>query len=211
MLIIVQEMFFAGSETTSGAIEWAMAELLRHPESMRKVKEELDSVLGPNRSIKESDIDKLPYLQAVVKETLRLHPAIPLLLPRNAMQDTNYMGYLIPKSTQVFVNAWAIGRDPDAWNDPLSFKPERFSGLNTEYKGQHFELIPFGSGRRICVGMSLAHRVVHLTLATLLRYFDWELDSSVTLETLDMKERMGITMRKFEPLKAIPKKRIVQG
>ncbi|PSS34908.1 Cytochrome P450 76A2 like [Actinidia chinensis var. chinensis] len=205
--IIVLEMFFAGSETTSSTIEWAMAELLRMPYSMRKVKDEIDQVVGPNRKVEEGDIDALPYLQAVTKETLRLHPVIPLLLPRNSLQDSNYMGYHIPKNTQVFVNAWAIGRDPESWDDPLSFKPERFLGKNIEYKGQHFELIPFGSGRRICVGFALAHRVVHLALATLLQSFDWELSNSDTLGTLDRDERMGITVRKLVPLKAIPKNR----
>ena len=204
---MVQEMFFAGSETTSSTIEWAMAELLRMPYSMRKVKDEIDQVVGPNRKVEEGDIDALPYLQAVTKETLRLHPVIPLLLPRNSLQDSNYMGYHIPKNTQVFVNAWAIGRDPESWDDPLSFKPERFLGKNIEYKGQHFELIPFGSGRRICVGFALAHRVVHLALATLLQSFDWELSNSDTLGTLDRDERMGITVRKLVPLKAIPKNR----
>ncbi|KAF2320205.1 hypothetical protein GH714_025896 [Hevea brasiliensis] len=136
IIIIILEMFFAGSETTSAATEWAMAELLRKPEAMRKVKEELNEVVGENRNVEESDIEKLPYLQAVVKEALRLHPSVPLLVPRNTMQDTNFMGYHIAKDTQVFVNAWAIGRDPDSWEDPLTFKPERFLGSNIDYKGQ---------------------------------------------------------------------------
>ncbi|KAF2320209.1 hypothetical protein GH714_025936 [Hevea brasiliensis] len=155
IIIIILEMFFAGSETTSAATEWAMAELLRKPEAMRKVKEELNEVVGENRNVEESDIEKLPYLQAVVKEALRLHPSVPLLVPRNTMQDTNFMGYHIAKDTQVFVNAWAIGRDPDSWEDPLTFKPERFLGSNIDYKGQNFELIPFGSGRRICIDSGL--------------------------------------------------------
>ncbi|KAF2320243.1 hypothetical protein GH714_026348 [Hevea brasiliensis] len=160
IIIIILEMFFAGSETTSAATEWAMAELLRKPEAMRKVKEELNEVVGENRNVEERDIEKLPYLQAVVKEALRLHPSVPLLVPRNTMQDTNFMGYHIAKDTQVFVNAWAIGRDPDSWEDPLTFKPERFLGSNIDYKGQNFELIPFGSGRRICIGMLLAQRML---------------------------------------------------
>ncbi|KAJ9159080.1 hypothetical protein P3X46_024611 [Hevea brasiliensis] len=172
----LDEMFFAGSETTSAATEWAMAELLRKPEAMRKVKEELNEVVGENRNVEERDIEKLPYLQAVVKEALRLHPSVPLLVPRNTMQDTNFMGYHIAKDTQVFVNAWAIGRDPDSWEDPLTFKPERFLGSNIDYKGQNFELIPFGSGRRICIGMLLAQRVLLLSLASLIHCFDWELD-----------------------------------
>ncbi|XAR69695.1 hypothetical protein NMG60_11001392 [Bertholletia excelsa] len=205
--IIILEMFFAGSETTSSTIEWAMAELLRWPDAMKNVKEEIDRVV-PNRKVEESDIDRLPYLQAVVKETLRLHPALPLLIPRNSMEDSNYMGYYIPKNTQVFVNAWAIGRDPESWNDPLSFKPERFLGIDIEYKGQHFDLIPFGSGRRSCIGYSLAHRVLHLALATLLQSFNWELSGSVTPETMDMRESVGISVRKLIPIKVIPKKRI---
>nr|AKJ26120.1 CYP1 [Gentiana rigescens] len=207
--IVIMEMFFAGSETTSISIEWGFAELLRNPHAFNKVREEIDRVVGLSRMVEESDMEKLPYLQAVVKETLRLHPALPLLLPRNTMEDTEYMGYLIPKSTQVFINAWAIGRDPDAWKDPLDFKPERFIDSNVEYKGQHFELIPFGSGRRICVGFPLAHRVVHLTIATLVQAFDWDLGAGVKPEDIDMEERLGLTLRKKNPLKVIPtKKRI---
>lgn len=202
-------MFFAGSETTSSTIEWAMAEMLRNPESMTKAKEELDRIIGPERKVEESDIDELPYLQAVIKETLRLHPAVPLCLPRNAMQETNYMGYLIPKESQIWVNAWAIGRDPESWEDPLTFKPERFLGSRLDYKGQNFEFIPFGSGRRICLGISLAPKVIHLGLATLLHSFDWELGNNITPEAIDMEERLGITMRKLIPMEAIPKKRLL--
>ncbi|TXG58358.1 hypothetical protein EZV62_016187 [Acer yangbiense] len=109
----------------------------------------------------------------------------------NSMQETNFMGYLIPKDTQVFVNAWAIGRDPECWEDPMSFKPERFLGSNIEIKGQNF---PFGSGRRICVGILLAERVLHLGVASLLHYFEWELGKDVTPESMDMNERIGITV-----------------
>lgn len=201
-------MFFAGSETTSISIEWGFTELLRNPSVLSKVREEIDRVVGQDRKVEESDMDNLPYLQAVVKETLRLHPALPLLLPRNTMEDTNYMGYLIPKDTQVFVNAWAIGRDPDSWEDPLTFNPERFLNSSIEYKGQHFELIPFGSGRRICIGFPLAHRVVHLTLATLAQSFDWEFTSGMSPKSLDMEERLGLTLRKKNPVKIIPKRRL---
>ncbi|KAL5809387.1 hypothetical protein ACOSQ3_030078 [Xanthoceras sorbifolium] len=206
--IIILEMFFAGSETTSSTMEWTMAELLRNPESMEKTKEELDRVVGRNRKVDEKDIDELPYLKAVVKETLTLSPPIPLLLPRNTMQETKFMGYLIPKDTQVFVNTWAIGRDPECWEDPMSFKPERFLGSNIEFKGQNFELLPFGSGRRICVGIALVERVLHLGVASLLHHFDWELGKDVTPETMDMNDRMGMTARKLVPLKVIPKKRV---
>ncbi|XP_038685664.1 iridoid oxidase-like [Tripterygium wilfordii] len=209
LVILVLEMFFAGSETTSSVVEWAMTHLLCKPESMKRVKTEVLQVVGPNRKVEEKDMDELPYLQAVIKETLRLHPAIPLLIPRSCREDTSYMGYQIPKDTAVFVNAWAIGRDPDCWEDPLCFKPERFLGSKIDYKGQNFELIPFGSGRRICVGMSLAQQEIQLALASLLHCFDWELGTNLSPESVDMSEWSGLAARKFIPLKLIPKKRIM--
>ncbi|KDP20523.1 hypothetical protein JCGZ_05069 [Jatropha curcas] len=206
IFIMILEMFFGGTETTSSTVEWAMAELFRSPESMRRVKEELNRVVGPKRKVEESDIHGLPYLQAVIKETMRLHPIFPLLIPRNTLYDTNFMGYLIPKDTQVFVNVWAIARDPDVWEDPLSFKPERFIDSNIDYRGQNFELLPFGAGRRICPGIPMAHRVLHHVVASLLHCFDWEVGSGSTPRTIDMKEGMGITVRKLIPLRATPKK-----
>ncbi|KAL8516814.1 hypothetical protein ACS0TY_015172 [Phlomoides rotata] len=206
--IHITEMFFAGSETTSISIEWGFAELLRSPHTFKKLREELDRVVGLNRQVEEKDMENLPYLQAVVKETLRLHPVLPLLLPRNTMEDTKYLGYIIPKGTQVFVNAWAVGRDPDSWDDALTFKPDRFLDSNVEYKGQHFNLIPFGSGRRICVGFPLAHRVVHLAIATLVHSFDWELKPGMKPEDIDRVERLGLTLGKKNPLYVIPKKRL---
>lgn len=157
----VQEIFLAGAETTSITIEWAMTELLCNPETLMKAKTELRQVIGQNRKMNESDIDNLPYLQVIVKETLRLHPPVPFLIPRKAILDTKFMGYFIPKNTQVFVNAYAIGRDPDVWIDePDSFKPERFIGSKVDYKGQHYELIPFGAGRRMCAGVLVCRWVI---------------------------------------------------
>ncbi|KAM7526139.1 hypothetical protein LguiA_016041 [Lonicera macranthoides] len=204
--ILILEIFQAGTETTSSTTEWAMTELLCNPETMTKVKAELVSVVGPNRKFEESDIDNLPYLQAVLKETLRLHPPIPFLVPRKAIQDTNYMGYNIPKNTQLFVNVWAIGRDEECWDDPLSFKPERFLGSKIDFKGQHFEFIPFGAGRRMCAGVPLGHRMLQLVLGSLLHEFDWKLENHITPESMDMKDKMGVTVRKLESLIAIPKK-----
>nr|QUN00500.1 cytochrome P450 76A84 [Tripterygium wilfordii] len=207
--IFILEVFMAGAETTSSSTEWALTELLLNPESMTKAKAELNRVVGPNRKLEESDIEHLPYLQAVVKENLRLHPPIPFLVPRKATQDTTFMGYHIPKNTQVFVDVWAIGRDPDVWDDPSRFKPERFIGSKLDFKGQNYEYLPFGAGRRMCAGVPLAHRMLHLLLGSLIHQFDWELDSSVTPETLDMKDKMGVTVRKSEPLLAVPKKCVV--
>ncbi|XP_065855057.1 cytochrome P450 76A1-like [Euphorbia lathyris] len=205
--IFILEIFMAGSETTSSTNEWALTELLLHPDSMKKAKSEILSVVGPNKKLQESHIENLPFLQAIVKETLRLHPPIPFLVPRKAIQDTNFMGYNIPQNTQVLVNTWAIGRDSEVWDDPLCFKPERFMGSNNvDYRGLNYEFIPFGAGRRMCAGVSLAHRVLHLVLGSLIHEFDWEFCGNVDAENVDMGDRLGITMRKSEPLLAVPKK-----
>lgn len=201
-----QEIFLAGSETTSSSIEWAMTELLLKPETMAKAKAELAQVVGPNRKFEESDIDNCKYLQAVIKETLRLHPPVPFLVPRKAIHDTEFMGYHIPQNTQLFINVYAIGRDPECWENPSSFRPERFLSLKTEYKGHHFELIPFGAGRRICAGIPLAHRMLHLVLGSLLHSFDWGIDRDFDDDIRDTRERMGVTVRKLKPLRAIARK-----
>ncbi|KAK9153796.1 hypothetical protein Sjap_001276 [Stephania japonica] len=205
--VLILELFTASTDTVTSTLEWAMIELLCNARVLSEVQAELNRVVGEKTSIEEEDIEGLPYLQAVVKETLRLHPPVPLLVPHKAIDNIEFMGYSIPKGTQIFVNVWAIGRDPTTWDDPLYFKPERFMNSSVDYKGQHFQLIPFGAGRRICVGLPLAHRVLHLTLASLLHSFEWTLESGMTPEKMDMKERMGITLRKADPLKAVAKSR----
>ncbi|KAF5747839.1 Cytochrome P450 [Tripterygium wilfordii] len=204
--VIVFEMFTAGTDTTTSTIEWAMAELIHSPKTLKKVQEELRSNITPGKKLEEKDVQNLPYLKAVIKETLRLHPPLPFLVPHMAMDSCNMLGYYIPKETQILVNVWAIGRDPKVWEDPLVFKPERFLEPNNmvDYKGHHFEFIPFGSGRRMCPAMPLASRVLPLALGSLLRSFDWGLADGVKPEDMDMSERMGITLRKAVPLKAIP-------
>ncbi|MCE3052366.1 hypothetical protein HAX54_052401 [Datura stramonium] len=204
--VFIMEMFLAGSETTSSSVEWALTELLHHPEAMAKVKTEISKVVGPNRKFEESDIDNLSYMQAVIKESLRLHPPLPFLIPRETIQDTKFMRYDVPKGTRVLVNAWAIGRDPECWDDSMSFKPERFLGSKVDMKGQHYELIPFGAGRRMCVGLPLGHRMMHFTLGSLLHEFEWELPDGVSPKSIDMDESMGATARKHQSLKVIPKK-----
>ncbi|KAL9241220.1 hypothetical protein vseg_015353 [Gypsophila vaccaria] len=204
--VFLSEFLMAGTESTASTVEWAMTELLGNPPLMLKVKFELHQVIGPQRKPKESDIENLPYLQAVVKETFRLHPPAPFLVPRKAIQDVTMMDYDIPSGTQVFVNAWAIGRDPDSWKDPLMFKPERFIGSEVDYRGRDYELLPFGAGRRICAGIPLAHQMLHLTLGALLHNFDWELESDVTPDTIDWSDRMGLTAKKRVPLKAVARK-----
>ncbi|KAL5976445.1 hypothetical protein ACLOJK_020777 [Asimina triloba] len=199
----LKEIFLAATDTTTTTIEWAMAELLGSPGSLRKVQEELDQVVGRDRTFEERHIGQLPYLAAVIKETLRLHPPLPFLIPRKAVKDTEFMGYSIAKDTQVFVHAWAIGRDPDCYDEPLAFKPERFLNTDVDYRGHHFQLIPFGAGRRMCAGLPLADRMLHLLLGSLFHSFDWALDGNI-----DMTERMGIVLRRAKPLHVTPKLRV---
>nr|WJK44487.1 geraniol-10-hydroxylase 2 [Camptotheca acuminata] len=201
---LILDLFIAGSDTSAITTEWAMAELLREPKVMQKAQQELIQTIGTKRLVKESDMDKLPYLEAVVKETMRLHPAAPLLLPYKARNDAQILGFTILKDTQVLVNAWAIGRDPKYWDNPMSFSPERFLGSGLDYKGRDFEYIPFGAGRRICPGMPLAVRMVHLMLASILQSFSWKLPAGTTPENIDMGEQFGVTLKKAIPLQAIP-------
>ncbi|KAJ9706714.1 hypothetical protein PVL29_001943 [Vitis rotundifolia] len=181
-----------------------MSELLHNPEKLLKARMELLQTIGKDKQVKESDVSRLPYLQAVVKETFRLHPAVPFLLPRRVEGDTDIAGFTVPKNTQVLVNAWAIGRDPNTWENPNSFVPERFLGLDMGVKGQNFELIPFGAGRRICPGLPLAIRMVHLMLASLIHSYDWKLEDGVTPENMNMEESFGLSLQKAQPLQALP-------
>ena len=201
---MLQDLFVAGTDTTSSTLEWAMAELLHNPEKLLKARVELLQTIGKDKQVKESDITRLPFLQAVVKETFRLHPVVPFLIPHRVEEDRDIDGLTVPKNAQVLVNAWAIGRDPNIWENPNSFVPERFLELDMDVKGQNFELIPFGAGRRICPGLPLATRMVHLMLASLIHSCDWKLEDGMTPENMNMEDRFGITLQKAQPLKAIP-------
>ncbi|KAF3449995.1 hypothetical protein FNV43_RR06074 [Rhamnella rubrinervis] len=206
---LILDLFIAGSDTSGSTTEWAMAELLRKPSLMEKAKKELEKVVRSG-DVKESDVERLPYLQAIVKETLRLHPPTPLLLPYVAGNDVQVNiskgeYYTIEKGNQVLVNAWSMGRNPKYWKEPTSFLPERFLENNMDYRGiKDFEYIPFGAGRRICPGLPLANRMINLMLASLLHSFNWKLPKGITPETLDMSEQFGITLRKAVSLSAIP-------
>ncbi|XP_038874677.1 geraniol 8-hydroxylase-like [Benincasa hispida] len=204
-LILV--LFPAGTDTTTSTVEWAMAELLRNPKMLSKAKTELKEVIGEDMEMKESDYLRLPFLQAIIKETLRLHPPAPLLLPHKAKHDTEIIGgFEIPKNAQLLVNVWKIGRDKSVWEDADLFKPERFLGLGSkvDYKGRDFELIPFGSGRRICPGLPLATKMVHWILGSLIHSFHWRLEDGIKPETLNMEEKVGLTLVMAHPPKAIP-------
>nr|AJD87474.1 cytochrome P450 CYP76AD6 [Beta vulgaris]ALS88208.1 CYP76AD6 [Beta vulgaris] len=202
---LLVDIFDAGTDTTASTLEWAMAELVKNPEMMTKVQIEIEQALGKDcLDIQESDISKLPYLQAIIKETLRLHPPTVFLLPRKADNDVELYGYVVPKNAQVLVNLWAIGRDPKVWKNPEVFSPERFLDCNIDYKGRDFELLPFGAGRRICPGLTLAYRMLNLMLATLLQNYNWKLEDGINPKDLDMDEKFGITLQKVKPLQVIP-------
>ncbi|CAN1257873.1 Geraniol 8-hydroxylase [Linum perenne] len=201
---------YDGTDTTSSTLEWAMAELLSNPTTLAKARDELDQTIGRNNHLQESDIIRLPYLQAIIKETFRLHPAAPMLLPRMAEADVEIRGYTVPKGAQIVINVWAIGRDSSTWNNPNSFMPERFMGSEIDVRGSGCELIPFGGGRRICPGLPLAMRMLHMMLGSLIHWFEWKIadKDGVESECLDMEEKLGMGgLQKAKPLLAIPKPR----
>ncbi|KZV28451.1 hypothetical protein F511_03254 [Dorcoceras hygrometricum] len=203
--VIVFEMFMAGTDTTTSTLEWAMAELLRNPHTLEKLQSELRTLIPPCKKLEEQHLNRLPYLKAVIKETLRLHPPLPFLVPHMAMDPCKMLGYNIPKETQILVNVWATGRDPKTWKDPSEFKPERFldPGM-ADYKGQNFEYIPFGSGRRMCPALPLATRMLPMVVGSVVHSFDWVLAGGMKPDEMDMSEKIGFTLRKKVPLKAIP-------
>eukprot|EP01018_Ginkgo_biloba_P008366 Gb_09401 [translate_table: standard] len=205
------DMFIAGTDSTSATVEWGMTELLRKPELMKRVQAELDEVVGQKSKMEESNIAELPYLQAVVKEVLRLHPPAPLIVPRRSDNSCEVGGFVVPENTQVFVNIWGIGRDPLVWKQPLDFIPDRFLECNIDYRGQDFELIPFGAGRRICIGLPLAHRMVHLMLGSLLHSFNWSIPESHKDGIVDMSELFGLSLLKAVPLIAVPTPRLPEN
>nr|WJZ49106.1 cytochrome P450 [Isodon lophanthoides var. gerardianus] len=200
---LMLDMLAGGTEPNITTIEWIMATLVANPDKMAKLKQELKSALGESQIVEESDIDKLPYLQAVVKEVMRYHPPGPFLLPRRAESDQEVKGLMIPKGTQVIINVWAIGRDPSIWKNPDSFEPERFLGQKTDFKGNDFELIPFGAGRRMCPGVPLANRIVHTTTAALVHNFDWKWEGAASMAD-QQEELCGVVLRRAAPLKLIP-------
>ncbi|KAL6883694.1 hypothetical protein ACP4OV_011108 [Aristida adscensionis] len=187
---IILDMFAAGTDTTNTVMEWAMAELVTHPRCMRRLQDEVRAAVGAAGAVREEHLAGVRYLRAVVKETLRLHVPVPLLVPREAAADAEIMGYHVPAGTRVVINAWAIGRDPAAWEDAEEFVPERFlDGGGGDGKGQDFALLPFGGGRRGCPGAVFAEASIEMALASLVYHFDWKGTAS-----LDMSELNGLSV-----------------
>ncbi|CAL5189797.1 unnamed protein product [Lathyrus oleraceus] len=197
---IIMDMLGAGGDTSASTIVWAMSELIRDARVMKKAQDEVREIF----KIGENSINELEYLKCIVKETLRLHPPVPLLLPRECGQACEIDGYDIPIKTKVIVNAWAIGRDPKYWTEPERFYPERFIGSSIDYKGGSFEYIPFGAGRRMCPGITFGLMNVELALALLLYHFDWKLPNGMKGEDLDMSEQFGATIKRRDDLYLIP-------
>ncbi|KAK6259732.1 hypothetical protein SCA6_014206 [Theobroma cacao] len=195
----VTVLISAGSDSTSRTLTWILSNLMNNRNAMKRAQEELDLKIGRDRWVEDCDIEKLVYLQAIIKETFRLYPAAPLSVPHQAMEYCRISGYHIPKGTRLFVNVWKLQRDPRIWSNPEEFEPERFltSYQNVDILGQHFELIPFGSGRRSCPGMSWALQVIRLTIARLLQGFDLATPLNAPV---DMTEEPGGTMSKATPL-----------
>lgn len=191
-----------GHDTTFVTLTWALSLILNNREVLEKAQDELDIQVGKHRQVDETDIKNLVYLQAIVKETMRLYPAAPLSAPRQAMEDCTVAGFHIPAGTRLMVNLWKLHRDPNIWSNPSEFQPERFlkEHANLDARGQDFEYVPFGSGRRMCPGISLALQVLHLTLARLLHGFEM---GRVSDALIDMSEGPGITIPKETPLEVI--------
>ncbi|WOG99784.1 hypothetical protein DCAR_0519140 [Daucus carota subsp. sativus] len=202
---ILMNVIVAGTGSSAEVVAWAMTLLIKNPTTMNKAQQEVRELTGKKGFIDESNLQKLVYLKAIVKEAIRLHPPAPLLVPRETTEKCVVSGYQIEAKTRVYINAYAIGRDPESWENPDEFSPERFIDSTIDFKGQDFELIPFGAGRRMCPGISMGVATTELVLANLLYSFDWELHPGKRAEDIDMATLPGITTHKKNDLCLVPK------
>ncbi|KAM3308754.1 hypothetical protein P3S67_010498 [Capsicum chacoense] len=197
---VLFDIFMAGSASSSTVIIWTLAEMIKNPDVMAKAQSEVRQVFKGKEIYSEEDFEKLTYLKLVIKESLRLHLPVPLIGPRECMEQININGYTIPIKTRILVNAWALARDPETWDDPESFIAERFENSSIDFTGNHFEFIPFGAGRRMCPGMLFGLANVTHPLAQLLYHFEWKLPNGTNPKDLDMTETHGLTAEKKEDL-----------
>lgn len=195
-------MTAAATDTTFISLEWIMSELMKNPNVMARAQAEIRQISGNKPLVTEDDLNQIEYIRAVIKETMRLHPPAPLLIPHESTTTAVIHGYEIPPKTKLIVNAWAIGRDPQSWEAPEEFRPERFIGSEIDFRGNNFQFIPFGSGRRMCPGMNFAMVTIELALANLLYRFDWKLSG----KEFDMDEGVGISTPRKNPLYLIATK-----
>ncbi|KAH7436223.1 hypothetical protein KP509_05G008900 [Ceratopteris richardii] len=209
IMAAIMDVLVGGSETSPTIVEYALADLINHPEAMMKAQEELDKVVGKERLVKERDVANLKYLDCVIKESMRLHPILPFLIPREAEQECIIDGYRIAPKTRIYVNTLAIHRDPSVWEKPLEFVPERFQSKAMQLKGHYFEFLPFGLGRRRCPGWALGIANVRLMLARLIHGFSWEYTGSPRRgQAVDMTERFGLTVNLAHRLRTLAKPRL---
>ncbi|XP_027775215.1 premnaspirodiene oxygenase-like isoform X2 [Solanum pennellii] len=200
---VILDLFFGGTETSSVMIQWALSELMKNPNVMAKAQAEVRRVCKGKKDLNDNDVEELKYLKLVINETLRLHPASPLLGLRQCREETKIDGYTIPLNAQVVVNGWAIARDPESWDDPETFVPERFEKNSVDFNGNHFQYIPFGAGSRMCPGMHFGLANVVYPLAQLLYHFDWKLPYGQQPEDQDMTETLGISATRKNDLHLI--------
>ncbi|XP_047328821.1 trimethyltridecatetraene synthase-like [Impatiens glandulifera] len=205
---ITQDLLTGGTDTSTTTLEWAISEMLKNPETFKKAQEELNRVIGPNRWVKENDIPNLPYIDAITKETMRMHPVVPMLIPRETLEDCCVAGYDIPRGTRVLVSVWSIGQDPTLWSEPEQFNPDRFIGKVIDVKGHDFDLLPFGAGRRMCPAYNLGLKVIKTSLANLLHGYKWSFPKGVSTADLNMDEIFGLTTRKKIPLEVVVEPRL---
>ncbi|KAJ7533357.1 hypothetical protein O6H91_13G045100 [Diphasiastrum complanatum] len=204
IMALLSDLMAGGSDTGTISLEWALSELIAHPDQLMKAQQEIDNVVGQNRLVQESDLPYLPYVHAIIKETMRRHPPIPLLLPHYTPVASHLGGYKVPAGSTVMVNAWAIGRDPNVWSNPEEFNPDRFLGVtDTQFVGgKQFQLVPFSAGRRQCPGYPLAAIQLPLTLGSLIHAFNWGPPAGQKPEDLDMNETFGLSCHRAVPLQA---------
>ncbi|KAF7851361.1 hypothetical protein BT93_L4089 [Corymbia citriodora subsp. variegata] len=199
---VILEFYGGGTDTSSVTAEWAISELLKNPQVMAKAQAEVREALKGNDRVQESDLEDLKYLKSVIKETLRLHPPVPLI-PREARKACKIRGYDIPVKSKVLIHAGAFGRDPNHWENPEKFEPERFLESSVDFIGTYYHFVPFGFGRRVCPGIVFAMANIELLLALLLYHFDWALPNGQTPEELDMTEAFAATVRRKRDLYVI--------
>ncbi|KAL5823928.1 hypothetical protein ACOSQ3_021911 [Xanthoceras sorbifolium] len=203
---ILMNVFLGSIDTTSVTIVWAITELMKNPRVMKKLQDEIRSFVGKINTplVEETVCENIKYLKMVFKETLRLHPPSVLMIPHLAQQPIKIGGYDVYPNTRIQVNVFAIGRDPDSWKNPEEFYPERFENEAIDYRGQNFELLPFGAGRRICPGITMATATSEFVLGNLLYHFDWKLPDGMETQDISMEEEVGLTAHKKIPLCLVP-------
>ncbi|PIM98033.1 Cytochrome P450 CYP2 subfamily [Handroanthus impetiginosus] len=202
---VILDVFGAGTETSATTLAWVMTELIRHPEVMKKLQDEIREIMKEKHHITDDDLEKMHYLKAVVKETFRVHPPVAIYF-HLSREYVNLMGFDIEPETMVIINAWAIGRDPAYWPEPEKFMPERFLNSSVNFRGSDFQLIPFGAGRRICPGLGFAVSSIEHMIANLMHKFDWALPDGAKGEDLDVMEKPGFTIGRKNPLLVVPTK-----